>query len=142
MRSRRAYAPGAFITERRERNDITDASDAAEQIDSTEAADPIDPIESTEPTEPIDSTEPREPMHSSESSDHSDHFELFERALTARHRSAGSRPMIARRSPLCHQRRRWNARVAVHLRDRHRDLVHEAPAPFLARLQRADDRVT
>ena len=43
-------------------------------------------------------------------------------------------------TPLQHRRGR-DPRLPRDLRDQHRDLVHEAPAPVLARLQRADERM-
>ena len=54
-------------------------------------------------------------------------------ALRAGHRDA--RPRSAQ------HRRRRDARLAVDLRDHHRELVRIAPRPCLARLERADDRV-
>lgn len=74
--------PGAPITCRRVRNDMTDhfdtaesaeKADAAEPMENADANDPTEPMERHEPIDPMDRTEPFEPIERSESSDHSDH---------------------------------------------------------------------
>jgi RNA polymerase sigma factor (sigma-70 family) len=61
------------------------------------------------------------------------------RLRTLEHVLVAAKPGRGARSAA--ERRRRDARVPVHRRDPHRQLVREAPRPVLARLDRADDRV-